>query len=192
MRALLEQLAAAPMEEMVRHFEARTRRHISAVQDYCIRLEERVPGLDGLAARSLNHDASKFAAPEYTPYVWLTWRYKCKDDGVACVLPPGMDAQIVAATEHHILANSHHPEAHGARRANLINTRDRDKPPAEMIDATGMGLWDLAEMVADWAAMGDERGNTARAWADQNVNVRWRFTPQQVAMIDHLITEAQG
>jgi hypothetical protein len=176
---------------MFQHFEARTRRHIGAVQEYCIRLEQRVPGMDGLATRSLSHDASKFAAPEHIPYVWLTWRYKRKDDGVSLALPPGVEAQIVAATEHHILANSHHPEAHGARREHLINTRDRDKPPKEQVDATGMGPWDLAEMVADWAAMGDERGNTARAWADQNVNVRWRFTPQQVALIDHLIAAAQ-
>ncbi len=192
MRALLEQLAATPTEAMVRHFEERTRRHISAVQDYCVRLEEQGPELDGLAMRSLSHDASKFAAPEYIPYVWLTWRYKCKDDGVPCVLPPGMEVQIGAATEHHILGNSHHPEAHGARRTGLLNTSDRDKPPREMIDATGMGVLDLAEMVADWCAMGDERGNTARAWADQNVNVRWRFTPAQVVLIDRLIAAAQG
>jgi hypothetical protein len=169
------------------HFVARTRRHIALVQKYCVWLEERDPNLAGLAARGLVHDTSKFEDPEYEPYVWLTWRYKCKDDGMPCVLPPGMEARINAATEHHILANAHHPEAHQARRSGLLNTQDRDKPPREMVDATHMGALDIAEMVADWAAMSEERGNTARAWADQNVNVRWRFTPTQVALIDRLI-----
>lgn len=192
MRALLEQLEIVTPEEMERHFLERTRRHIKLTQKYCVRLEERVPRLTGLAGRGLVHDASKFEEPEYDPYVWLTWRYKCKDDGVPCVLPPGMEARINAATEHHILANAHHPEAHQGRRSGLLNTADRDKPPKEMIDATAMMDLDIAEMVADWCAMGEERGNTARAWADQNVNVRWRFTSDQVALIDRLISAAQG
>jgi hypothetical protein len=139
----------------------------------------------------LLHDASKFEAPEYDPYVWLTWRYKCKDDGIPCVLPTGMEARINAATEHHILGNAHHPEAHQKRRSGLLNTADRDLPLREMIDATAMTVLDIAEMVADWAAMSEERGNTARAWADQNVNVRWRFTAAQVDFIDRLIDVAQ-
>jgi hypothetical protein len=191
-RSLLEQLENVMTEEMEQHFIARTRRHIALTQKYCVRLEERDPNLAGLSARGLVHDASKFEAPECEPYIWLTWRYKCKDDGVPCVLPPGMEARINAATEHHILTNAHHPEAHQARRSGLLNTQDRDKPPREMVDATRMGALYIAEMVADWAAMSEERGNTARAWADQNVNVRWRFTPAQVALIDRLIDVAQA
>lgn len=190
-RAMLEALeGAADMETMREHFLKRTRRHIALTQKYCARLEAAFPELAGLEERAVRHDASKFAEPELTPYIWLTWRYKCKDDGTTLTLPPGMEERIVQATEHHILGNAHHPEAHGTQRENLINTQDRDKPPAQMIDATGMGLLDLAEMCADWCAMSEERGNTPRAWADQNVNVRWRFAPGQVRQIDRMIDAA--
>ncbi len=141
---------------MIWHFRDRTDRHVALVRKYCERLEK--AGFKGLVQRGLVHDDSKYRDPEMLPYIWLTWRYKCKDDGKPCVLPDGMEEKIVAATEHHILNNAHHPEFHQKRRSGLINTGDRDKPPSEMIDATGMSETDIAEMVADWAAMGEERG----------------------------------
>lgn len=35
--------------------------------------------------------------------------------------------------------------------------------------------------------MGEEKGNTVRSWADKNVNVRWKFTEDQVNLIYELI-----
>ena len=188
----LEEKAVQITQRMQDHFEARTRRHILLTQKYCKRLEAAFRELSGLVEQGQHHDASKFAEPELTPYVWLTWRYKCKDDGVELALPPGMEARIVAATEHHILTNSHHPEAHGMQRDHLINTQDRDKPPAQMIDATRMGLLDMAEMCADWCAVSEERGNTPREWADKNVGVRWAFAPRQRDFIYAMIDVAWG
>ena len=48
-----------------------------------------------------------------------------------------------------------------------------------MIDATKMPDLDVAEMVADWCAVSEERGNHPKTWADKNVNVRLKFTDDQ-------------
>jgi len=119
------------------------------------------------------HDDSKFESPEYEPYIWITWSYKCKDDGVDFDAPEELDKMMNEATLHHVTSNSHHPEYHSPKKTGLINRKDRDKPPSEMVDATSMPDIDLAEMVADWCGMGEEKGNTAKSWADKNVNVRW-------------------
>jgi len=165
--------------ELQKHFKKRTDAHIALVQKYCRRLEQSSPELKGLIARGEVHDDSKYNDPELLPYIWLTWRYKCKDDGKPCELPAGMEEKINQATEHHIMHNPHHPEYHQERKSGLLNTGDRDKPPTEMVNATKMSALDLAEMVADWCAMSEERGNTPHEWAKKNINVRWKFTPEQ-------------
>jgi hypothetical protein len=184
---VFEKCAEMATPEMEKHFKERTDHHIHLVQKYCKKLEEHVPGL---VARGERHDASKFENEERLPYTWLTWRYKCKDAGKPCVLPKGMEERINKATEHHILSNAHHPEFHQSKRSGLLNTDDRDKPPKEMIDSTKMSKLDIGEMVADWCAMSEERGNTPKEWAKKNVNVRWKFTPEQEKHIFKLIDGA--
>ena len=170
-------------KDQVNHFLNRTHLHIKLVQKYCALIEKAFPYLLGFVDRGVEHDLSKFEELERIPYVWLTWRYKCKDDGVKCNLPEGMDKEIDAATEHHILNNAHHPEFHQSETESLLNPRDRDAPPEKMIDATGMSSLDLAEMVADWCAMSEERGNAPKEWAKKNVNVRWKFKADQEKLI---------
>jgi len=190
MRRVFEAVAGRHTPEMDKHFRTRTDRHIALVRKYCGKLASVPMHLDGIIERGEVHDDSKYAEPEMTPYIWLTWRYKCKDDGTECVLPSGYDGaggKIAKATEHHILANAHHPEFHQGRTDELLNPADRDKPPAKIVDATKMSELDIAEMVADWCAMSEERGNTPREWADKNVGVRWKFTPSQKALIYKLI-----
>ena len=167
-------------DEMRTHFDDRTNRHIGLVQKYVQKIADADPDNFGeLPAATETHDQSKFEEPEYEPYVILTWQYKCKDDGVDFPLPDSIKDSMNKATEHHIKSNSHHPECHAEKEVDLINREDRDKPPDEMIDATSMPQMDVAEMVADWCAMSEERGNSPREWADKNVNVRWKFTPDQ-------------
>lgn len=187
---IADQVLMSPTKEMTDHFLERTNHHIALVRKYCSKLEERVPGLGGLKERSREHDQSKFGPKEKLPYTWLTWRYKRKDDGKPCVLPTGVKEAIDEATEHHILTNAHHPEFHQSKRSGLLNTEDRDKPPKEMIDSTKMSKLDIAEMVADWCAMSEERGNTPHEWAKKNVNVRWKYTPEQEKHILKLIDAA--
>jgi len=174
-------------------FEKRTKKHIELVQKYCEKLVEYDEDKYGeLIERGEVHDASKFKSPEMDPYIYTTWKYKCEADGVDFDCPKEMEDKMTDATEHHILNNRHHPEFHCDKTDNLINENNRDAPPEEMIDATKMGDIDIGEMVADWCAVSEERGNTPKSWADKNVNVRWEFTDLQEDLIYELIDAVWG
>ena len=48
---------------------------------------------------------------------------------------------------------------------------------------------DVAEMVADWLGMSEEKNSDPKDWAKKNVNVRWKFAPKQVKLINELVKE---
>jgi len=179
--------AKSEKKEIEEFFEKRTREHIKRVQKYCKKIADYDDKFEDLIEQASHHDDSKFEDPEYEPYLYVTWSYKCKDDGVDWEPPDGMDEKMNKATEHHVKSNRHHPEFHSSETVDLINRNDRDKPPEKMIDGTKMGDIDIAEMVADWVSMGQEKGNSAKDWADKNVNVRWKFTDDQKDLIYELI-----
>lgn len=178
---------ASDDKEMRDWFEKRTNKHIDMVSKYCNKLAELDPRFGELVERAKVHDKSKFEDPEVDPYIYTTWKYKCEDDGVDFECPEDMDEKMKEATEHHIKNNRHHPEFHCDKTENLINEDDRNKPPEEMIDATKMEDIDIAEMVCDWCAVSEERGNTPNGWADKNVNVRWKFDDKQKDLIYELV-----
>ena len=174
-------------------FEKRTKKHIGLVKKYCKKIAEYDEERFGkILEQCENHDQSKFEDPEVDPYVYTTWQYKCKDDGVDFECPKEMQDRMTEATEHHIKNNRHHPEFHCDKETDLINENDRDKPPEEMIDATKMPDLDLVEMVADWCSVSEERGKSPKSWADKNVNVRWKFTGEQKDLIYELIDNIWG
>jgi len=182
-----EVLSDTPTDEMKEHYDKRTKNHIALVKKYC---EKLVPIYgDEIIQRGKDHDKSKFEEPEYTPYVFTTWRYKCKDDNKEFKCSKEMEQRMKDATEHHIKNNPHHPEFHTDKLNNLINTKDRDAIPDEMIDSTKMTDLDIAEMCADWCAMSEERGNSPIEWADKNVNKRWKFDEKQSKKIYDLINK---
>ena len=175
-------------KEMRDWFEKRTNKHISLVQKYCKKIQEYDPEMfDGLIEQAENHDQSKFEQPEIDPYVLITWQYKCKDDGVDFDIPDGTKEKMSRATEYHVNNNRHHPEFHSEQKVDLINRENRDKPPKKIVDATKMKDLDIAEMVADWLAMSEEKDDNPKNWADKNVNVRWKFTDKQKDLIYELI-----
>jgi hypothetical protein len=176
-------------DEMVDWFEKRTAKHIKLVQKYCKKIADYDDYFAELIERGKVHDQSKYEDPEIDPYVYISWKYKCKDDGKEFEVPKDIDDQMNKATEHHIRnkQNKHHPECHCEKEVALINRKDRDKPPDEIVDATKMPDLDLAEMCADWFAMSEEKGGTPKNWADKNVNVRWKFTDEQKDLIYELI-----
>lgn len=90
-----------------------------------------------------------------------------------------------SASEHHVHSNRHHPEFYDD--TGKINREDRDKKPDKIVDATKMEDLDIAEMISDWLAMSEERGNKCIDWADKNVNIRWKFTDKQKDLIYKLI-----
>jgi len=176
-------------DKMKDWFEKRTNKHIKSVQDYCKKIADYdSERFGGLVDQAKDHDASKFKDPEIEPYIYVTWGYKCKDDGVDWEPPEGMDEKMNEATTYHVLNNRHHPEFHAGEDSNVINKEDRDNPVRDkVIDATDMPDLDIGEMVADWMAVSKERGNTPKSWADKNVNIRWKFNDDQKDLIYELI-----
>lgn len=173
-------------DEMNDWFDNRTAKHISLVQKYGNKIAQ-LDGFEKLGDQVKKHDQSKFEDPEKTPYIFVSWQYKCKDDGVEYNPPENIKDQMNKATEHHVKSNSHHPEYYSPQEVDLINREDRDSRSNEIIDATKMSFLDIAEMVADWCAMSEEKGNTPKEWADKNVNKRWKFTDDQTNLIYDLI-----
>lgn len=173
-----------PTQEMIDFFEKRTKEHIDRVKKFCKKIDELFPGrFDGIISRGEEHDASKFNEPEYTPYLFITWDYKCKDDGVDFDLPKEISDKMDEASHSHVTSNKHHPECHcGVEKAK------RGEKNGEMIDGTKMTDLDIAEMIADWAAMSDEKDEPGpKGWADRNVNKKWKFSDDQTDLIYELI-----
>lgn len=173
-------------DEMINHYKKRTNDHINCVGNCIAHLCNKNPDIaNELIKRKDTHDLSKWDEPEYTPYIWLSWRHKNNNDGIELKLPNGVNEEIQKATWHHVTTNSHHPEYWDdeAKFEDSLNHKDRDKPPNKPINATSMDDISLAEMVCDWNAMGLELGNTAKSWADKNINVRWLFIDGQVDKI---------
>lgn len=181
-------------QKMKDFFDKRTNKHIERVQKYCKKIADYDKDRFGkLVEQAKDHDHSKFKDPEIEPYLYVTWSYKCKDDGVDFDPPEGMDDKMNEATTHHVLHNSHHPEFHAGEDSEVINKEDRDSPVRDkIIDGTKMPDLDIGEMVADWVSMGQEKGNSAKGWADKNINVRWKFTESQKDLIYELIEVCEG
>ncbi|MFA5031213.1 MAG: DUF5662 family protein [Patescibacteria group bacterium] len=174
-------------KEMEDWFVKRTTNHIKNVQRYCNKIESYDPKrFKGLVFQAKWHDSLKFREPERTPYIFTTWTYKCKAEGVPYEPPEEMKEPMNNATAHHIKNSKHHPEYWSDVTTNLVNPDARDEA-SQTIDATKMDTLSVAEMVADWFAVSKERHNPVEFWANKNVNKRWMFTPEQTAMIYELV-----
>jgi hypothetical protein len=173
--------------EMEKHFDKRTKMHIGLVQDYANDIADAYPEFEELRDIVKDHDASKFVAPEYEPYLYISWKYKMERDGKPFNVPEHISDRMLIATERHVLVNKHHPEYWCGETENLINSEDRDKPRTEIIFAQDMPNIYIAEMVADWFAVSAERNTHPKDWADKNVGVRWDFTKEQSDLIYDLI-----
>jgi len=168
-----------PTLEMKEHFAERTQRHIDLVNKYLEKMSE-VCDYD-----FDDHDESKFQSPEYKPYLFVSWEYRCKDKDEEYEIPAEWQDKCHEATGHHVKTNKHHPEYwDDSIDGDPINEKDRNKPPETVTDATKMPPQYVLEMVADWCAMSEEMGsNTPKEWADENVDVRWKFSSDQKDLI---------
>lgn len=165
-----------PTKPMLDFFKQRTQEHINRVRKYMHHLH----GFEGLTSedltsRALDHDKDKYSDPKLiVPYIWVTEYYRIKNGGnpISEELQSMFDLSR-EATGVHVERNLHHPEAH------------------ESVE--DMDLLDLAEMVCDWAAMGEELNQgSPRGWADKNVGSKWKFTPKQTKTIYDLITHLEN
>ena len=175
-------------------FYERTNTHIELVRKYLAKiLDADLSEVDpDLLKAEFAHDQGKFEDPELEPYVHITWKYRMQDMGKQYEPPAGIDEQMHAATFHHIKNNKHHPEYWDKNvTTDALSSSDRDNPGKQMVDATAMPPTYVASMVADWLAMSEEKGTNARQWADKNINVRWKFTPEQSQLIYKIINTLQ-
>lgn len=178
-------------QEMKDWFETRTKNHIQLVQKYCVKIYNTDKAKYNLLPyQSIVHDKSKFEEPEMTPYIFITHKYFCSYNNMKFESTPELEEDMVKATEHHIIFNKHHPEAWSTKKSNLISKTDRDSAEVELVDATKMLDIYIAEMVADWCAVSEERHTLPLEWAGLIINKRWKFTKDQEVLILDLIDKA--
>jgi len=176
-------------QDMINHFYNRTNSHISLVKKYCKMIYEYNDSKYFLLnSRMVRHDKTKFSEPEFTPYILLTWTYYCKDNNIEFNLDEDDKKQLQIATFSHCKNNRHHPEFHDCNSTvDSINFNNRDKPSNLMVDAFEMTSIDIAEMVADWLAVSEERKTNPYDWAKNNINIRWNFRLDQEVQIYNLL-----
>lgn len=175
--------------EMENFFEKRTNYHINLVRKYLDKIIQlNLNNIDNiiLEQEKVEHDYTKFIDPEYEPYLYITWDYKCKDEGVEFNIPEKIKEEMNKATHHHILNNKHHPEFWSENTISFINKDDRDKPSEKIFNCTKMPFSYIGCMVADWLAMSEEKGTNPFDWIEKNVNTRWEFTKDQKKFIIYL------
>lgn len=169
-------------DEKKAFFLERTNKHIERVKRNADFIENSFLELVGLRQQTKVHDASKFEEPEVGPYIEITWNYK-----IGAQADNDLSDALTQASEHHVNSNKHHPEYWDNDDSPTINPDDRDKP-LRLIDGTSMDVISLAEMVCDWQSMSQEYNEkSCRKWADDNINVRWQFTDDQVELIYKII-----
>jgi hypothetical protein len=176
-------------EQMEAHFQVRTATHIKSVMDNAIKLVQKNPSLAELLEQVEHHDASKYEEPEYSNYLYISWHYKMKKEGIDYKIPDEIDDHI--ATYHHVNNNKHHPEYWDDETTlEVINREDRHKPSEVMVDGSKMPPISLAEMACDWSAVAQELGTDVYEWGKNNINVRWKFDQIQENFIyeclDHI------
>jgi len=162
-----------PQTFMTKFFHKRTKEHIDRVVDNAKKLKDYFKGdFNSFIGQVIKHDISKYDSDEYVPYIWLTWFYKCKNEGADFKYPKGVEKIVSQATNHHVQHNTHHPECH--------------KTPSKMSDS------DIGEMVCDWHAMSQELGSSTVDWADRNIGTKWNFNQNQSKKIYDMIHILEG
>lgn len=177
--------------EMLEHFIKRTDYHIGLVRKYSDKIadmdffKDNPLALKDLLGEASIHDAGKWKMPELIPYIHLTWSYKMKREGGSYKMRPAIKDAIHVATFSHICLHAHHPEFWDDKvKPEHLNSQDRDKPSGYMVDGTTMPLGFIGSMMADWLAMSEEKKTDIFKWIEINVNKRWKFTEEQVALIN--------
>jgi hypothetical protein len=182
----------AEIQNLIDHFNARTKYHIDLVKKYADKIDRSEILLPRDAAEMLaltsKHDASKYEEPEYTPYLHITWKYKCIRDSVPYEVSKEIESKQNEATFHHVKNNPHHPEYWDDKVIKeAINPTNRDRPSGVLVDGTKMPLAHIACMCADWMAVAEEKKTNPLDWAKSNINVRWRFDKDQEDLIYRIL-----
>jgi hypothetical protein len=116
-----------------------------------------------LEFRARGHDDSKLEEPEKSMFDQWVPELKARQFGS----PEYMDAlrEMGEGLKHHYKNNRHHPEYHE-------------------LGISGMNLLDLIEMVCDWCASANAKGNKTDITYQQK---RFNLDPQLVSIIENTI-----
>jgi len=188
-KQFLKEDTSSITNEMKNHFINRTSKHIELVNKYLNKINDlNLPEII-TAVLFDNHDASKFEEPELTPYIYINWYYHCKNNNIPYTIPNDMATKCNLASFYHDKNNPHHPEFWDN---NYDELKILDKGIKYVVDATSMPFSNIAQMIADWTAMDEELNPekekpSAKEWADKNINIKWKFTPEQIKFIYKLI-----
>jgi hypothetical protein len=177
---------------MADYFKERTGKHIALVNKYTAKIIDLdLEGVDPHLLLEEKHDCGKYLEPEYIPYVHLTWKYRQQRMGnQEYEINDALKKDIDLATWHHVTTHPHHPEYWDEQAdRSMLNPRDRDTPSGVIVNATMMPLTYVAAMMADWLAMSEEKNTCVKDWIKNNVNIRWRFAPDQVNLINKIAEE---
>lgn len=180
-------------KEMIDFFDERTEMHINYVKQNGEKMIKHLSltpeETEQFKTILEKHDETKLQEPERTPYILVSWKYKVGNEEFEKLnMSDDIKTKMTGATEHHVKNNKHHPEYwDDEHESGVINTQDRDKP-AVLIDATKMPDVYVIEMACDWCAVSQERGTSPFDWADNNINVRWKFTDKQKKLIYDCLT----
>ena len=169
-----------PTKDQCEFFIDRTAKHISLVEKYAKLIGKKHPDInDELLRNVIDHDSSKYCSDEeLIPYIFLTDFHRYKGD------KDKMDDELKELTDkaclHHLEVNPHHPEYF----------KPEDYERGEKFTPDGMGKIDIAEMCADWLAMGEELGNSAIDWYDSVKETKYDFTDEQDKLIKEMLNVA--
>ena len=168
-----------PTTEMLVHFYERTEKH----RKYVIH-STRVLGNSlspdtklNLLLRGIRHDLSKYSEGNILPYVWIAEMYRCKRLKLPFEYPEGAKEATKATLLWHVTHESHHPEYWAEDSLPLDSTSRKPTTCYAMPEIA------ILEMCCDWIAMGQELESSAVSWAEDNIQKRWIFNPQQTDLI---------
>lgn len=143
-------------------FVERTKQHIDKVQAFGQKLGYNFKG----------HDFQKLGV------LLSGYKYFCKrkEDRTE-----DEEKALDVATYLHIISCSHHPEFWTT--TDLTGFTRQNPIPNGVLDVSGMDEISIIEMVCDWKAVGEEKGNTVLCWLNKVNGTRWNFTKRQIKLI---------
>ena len=173
-----------------RYYICRTNNHIERVK-LCATYFKECFELGGYYERFIakvqNHDYDKFSGNEHVASYALNCPLYTYPDLYDISQEAKRIYEEIEWPKHHQL-NDHHPE-HYMRCVDEEHnawTISDDEMEEFFKDKGGhpAALMALGEMVADWIAVGSEKGNTAKSWWLENQDVKWSYGPRYTQCIE--------
>ena len=160
--------------------------HVALVQKFAQAIADKFhlcPWASPLVDRVQYHDYDKLHdfsfIGDYAPYIikkygptWLKDMFKVNEN-----YPKEWDTIYVV---QHMKRSAHHPE-HWCKEYDY----GENTPPYEV---SSMDDVSMAEMLADWMAVGLEKGNTASEWSKIKAKEKFIFSLEQTAFIENILS----